>query len=1144
MSEIQSGGADLRRRSRSMTPNSLNLRVSSDREQNGSDPSPNRKTRKAPTVGTIEEKDESTPTQNRGSSVRKTRIVTSDYSSEETSPETARAAAAAVAANANEQLAKSVAQLTKSSTTTTSTTSSSSVVVVSGEVRAEEKRITVTKVSNNNAASASPKKDTISQQQQQQKVPIISVPVDAQPAAAGKRITSSSSTTSTSTVSSKTVSGGSTIRTSTPKNAVTTRSATAASSAAKIVLTPEELKQHAAYKEYIEAGEYWNKYPKTDYTYSELSPHRREVAPGLIAMPNMSRPSLSNHAERVHTMIQRDPERETYIRERYAAGARFARREAQYDSADEDDYFSQQAHLRQQKRVTIEKRSIVSRFFLAIVTYVFSCYDTVRSVFTRKSDEQQQLYYTRIVDERGFFARVYGAISSFFIHLFKRVYLLISSVLYLDAWLLQTSAVNQEQQLLAAGQRKRRFLLFLLVLLPFLLIGAYLLADEDHTIVLPASSRATIALSSFSRALPEHLRDAKITVEQLYEYVSNSKPVEGFRSASWPSFWTLLPSFGWLSSLSWPTFSTREGTASGPQSSIHDTLRRTLSREEYEELMHHIDSYIDGLLEQKYASKLVQAVRETEEREKGQKQSAITPEITAHVASIIQQSLSTYNYRLTDGDIENVAQRVHQTMLTTYPAVFDAERLLKQTQERIINEGRPEVSKEYIAEIQRIVEQQISITNNQYIIEGHQLEELLTKILSSNQLLTLIDHRIDAKAQTIQTEADQRRNALVESLQKELSDIKAHFNQQLLDSSAQWEDRLQLVAQNHAKLGDQLSAYRLENDKLYQRLLTNIDGRLDAIRAERFEGVNKVVRENILTILGLNLQQDIPEGDLRSWINGVFVAREHLEERLAELLREVKTERQSDIEQGVAQLMADIGEQLRNEMKLRLEEVHLANIKQSDHSGDGQPTEQSAGTLTENDVKRIVREALVIYDADKTGLVDYALETAGGQVLSTRCTENYKSHSAEFRIFGIPIWYPSNTPRTVISPTMEPGQCWAFQGFPGYLVIQLNTRVIVTGFTLEHISKLLVAQGSISSAPRAFTVWGLRVLEDPEPVLLGSYEYRDQAGSSLQYFPVQNKQWQEPLQIVELRIESNHGNIHYTCLYRFRVHGDKVDYAR
>lgn len=42
-----------------------------------------------------------------------------------------------------------------------------------------------------------------------------------------------------------------------------------------------------------------SKYPKTDYTYSHLSPHRREIRPGIIAMPNMSRRSLDHHHERV-----------------------------------------------------------------------------------------------------------------------------------------------------------------------------------------------------------------------------------------------------------------------------------------------------------------------------------------------------------------------------------------------------------------------------------------------------------------------------------------------------------------------------------------------------------------------------------------------------------------------------------------------------------------------------------------------------------------------------------------------------------------------------------------------------------------------------------------------------------------------------
>ncbi|XP_063825218.1 uncharacterized protein LOC135074765 [Ostrinia nubilalis] len=51
--------------------------------------------------------------------------------------------------------------------------------------------------------------------------------------------------------------------------------------------------EHLPYRLYKMAGEYWNKYPKTDYTYSPLSKDRVELAPGQVAVPNMSRRSLS-----------------------------------------------------------------------------------------------------------------------------------------------------------------------------------------------------------------------------------------------------------------------------------------------------------------------------------------------------------------------------------------------------------------------------------------------------------------------------------------------------------------------------------------------------------------------------------------------------------------------------------------------------------------------------------------------------------------------------------------------------------------------------------------------------------------------------------------------------------------------------------
>ena len=70
-------------------------------------------------------------------------------------------------------------------------------------------------------------------------------------------------------------------------------------------------------------------------------------------------------------------------------------------------------------------------------------------------------------------------------------------------------------------------------------------------------------------------------------------------------------------------------------------------------------------------------------------------------------------------------------------------------------------------------------------------------------------------------------------------------------------------------------------------------------------------------------------------------------------------------------------------------------------------------------VRHIVLSALNMYSADKTGMVDYALESAGGSVISTRCSETHYSKTALLSIFGIPLWYMANSPRTVIQVRLQ-----------------------------------------------------------------------------------------------------------------------------
>ncbi|XP_037546279.1 SUN domain-containing protein 1-like [Nematolebias whitei] len=172
--------------------------------------------------------------------------------------------------------------------------------------------------------------------------------------------------------------------------------------------------------------------------------------------------------------------------------------------------------------------------------------------------------------------------------------------------------------------------------------------------------------------------------------------------------------------------------------------------------------------------------------------------------------------------------------------------------------------------------------------------------------------------------------------------------------------------------------------------------------------------------------------------------------------------------------------------------------------------------------------------ADK--MADFALETQGASVVSTRCSETYRIRSACVTIFGFPLWYPSESPRTVIQgyPVLLPGKCWAFHGVQGTLVISLSHPIRVTHVTLDHLPRYNSPTGRIDSAPKDFEVYGMKN-DTEEGTLLGTFTY-DENGESTQTFELL-KPSDTVYRFVELRVLSNWGHIEYTCLYRFRVHG-------
>ncbi|XP_054326564.2 SUN domain-containing protein 2 isoform X3 [Pongo pygmaeus] len=192
--------------------------------------------------------------------------------------------------------------------------------------------------------------------------------------------------------------------------------------------------------------------------------------------------------------------------------------------------------------------------------------------------------------------------------------------------------------------------------------------------------------------------------------------------------------------------------------------------------------------------------------------------------------------------------------------------------------------------------------------------------------------------------------------------------------------------------------------------------------------------------------------------------------------------------------------------------------------------------VTEEQVHHIVKQALQRYSEDRIGLADYALESGGASVISTRCSETYETKTALLSLFGIPLWYHSQSPRVILQPDVHPGNCWAFQGPQGFAVVRLSARIRPTAVTLEHVPKALSPNSTISSAPKDFAIFGFDEDLQQEGTLLGKFTY-DQDGE-----PIQTFHFQAPTmatyQVVELRILTNWGHPEYTCIYRFRVHGE------
>ncbi|XP_060044992.1 sperm-associated antigen 4 protein isoform X2 [Erinaceus europaeus] len=165
---------------------------------------------------------------------------------------------------------------------------------------------------------------------------------------------------------------------------------------------------------------------------------------------------------------------------------------------------------------------------------------------------------------------------------------------------------------------------------------------------------------------------------------------------------------------------------------------------------------------------------------------------------------------------------------------------------------------------------------------------------------------------------------------------------------------------------------------------------------------------------------------------------------------------------------------------------------------------------------------------------DYALSSVGASIDLEKTSHDYEDTNTAYFWNRFSFWNYARPPTVILEPDVFPGNCWAFEGDQGQVVIRLPGPVQLSDITLQHPPASVAHVREANSAPRDFTVYGIQV-DDETEVFLGKFTF-DLEKSEIQTFPLQNDP-PAAFPKVKIKILSNWGHPRFTCLYRVRAHG-------
>ncbi|KAF4041969.1 Sad1 / UNC-like C-terminal [Phytophthora infestans] len=270
--------------------------------------------------------------------------------------------------------------------------------------------------------------------------------------------------------------------------------------------------------------------------------------------------------------------------------------------------------------------------------------------------------------------------------------------------------------------------------------------------------------------------------------------------------------------------------------------------------------------------------------------------------------------------------------------------------------------------------------------------------------------------------------------------------------------------------------------------------------------------------------------------------------------------------------------ELQSEMQRKVQaiESRMSRVLQDEKDALSSSADALRGLdATDPGILRVIEVAVQAVEIKKTGRVDHAALANGASVIHSERDLLYQDSSSPVQLLtqlvglsdsdgdsrftspsyrrapapflgqllssGENPWWLSRhngRPETALSETMEIGSCWGISGSSGRLSVKFAQQIVADAITIDHIPAQIASD--FSSAPNQFRVLGISghpLRETVELISFGNFSYASNGPASQTFKLTSSLSQRSAIDGITLEVLSNHGNPEYTCLYRFRVHG-------